>query len=322
VAVALPGAVLTALALGWAATRWEGAVPPLGSAPEPRPLIHLGGWRWVWLGLVLAAAAVFVGVPVGSLVWKLGLAGVPEAWSAMTAGKYLRIAAVAHSELIAESLAGAAAAGLLAAGAALVACWLARDGRWFRAVLVAVVAVAWATPGPVAGAGLKSTIERLVGAEESAAGPGPVREFLYDGPSVAPVVWACLLRFFPCAVALVWPAVRLVPTELTDAARVDGAPPRRELWHAVWPLAVPAAGRAAVAVAVLSLGELSASKLVATPGGGTFAHEVFTRMHYGVANHLAALCLLLLVMTGPPAALLAVFRGSRFAATRAQRGER
>ena len=47
-----------------------------------------------------------------------------------------------------------------------------------------------------------------------------------------------------------------------------------------------------------SLGELSASKLVATPGGETFAHEVFTRMHYGVNSQLAAMCLLLLAMTG------------------------
>jgi iron(III) transport system permease protein len=97
-----------------------------------------------------------------------------------------------------------------------------------------------------------------------------------------------------------------VPAELTDAARVDGAAPLGELRHAVWPLSAPAAGRAAAAVAVLALGELSASKLVATPGGGTFAHEVFTRMHYGVANQLAALGLLLLIMTALPAAVLSV----------------
>ena len=49
-----------------------------------------------------------------------------------------------------------------------------------------------------------------------------------------------------------------------------------ELRHAIWPLTAPAVGRAVVAVGVLALGELSASKLVATPGnqlfGETFAH--------------------------------------------------
>jgi ABC-type spermidine/putrescine transport system permease subunit II len=45
---------------------------------------------------------------------------------------------------------------------------------------------------------------------------------------------------------------------------------------------------------VLSLGELSAGKLVDTPGSQTFAQVIFRRMHYGVTNDLAALCLVLL----------------------------
>ena len=81
------------------------------------------------------------------------------------------------------------------------------------------MALSWATPGPVVGAGLKSAIERLVGLEDRLFGPGPVRSFLYDGPSPGPVIWADVVRFFPCAVVLLWPAVRLVPGSLTDAAR-------------------------------------------------------------------------------------------------------
>ena len=64
-------------------------------------------------------------------------------------------------------------------------------------------------------------------------------------------------------------------------------------------------------VTVLALGELSAGKLVATPGGETFAHEVFKRMHYGVTNHLAALCLVLLAMVAVPGAVLAAWGGKR-----------
>ena len=47
---------------------------------------------------------------------------------------------------------------------------------------------------------------------------------------------------------------------------------------------------------VLSLGEISASKLVETPGWDTLVHVIFDRMHYGVGNDLAALCLLLLIV--------------------------
>ncbi len=308
VSAALPQVVLTLLLVGWAVAVGEDRVPPLGTAPEPMPLVHLGRWRWVGLFAVVLAGIVFVGVPVGSLVWKLGQGSAGEPWSAATAEHYLGVAVRAHSSLIVVSLAWAAAAGVTAAGLALLASWLARGAPWFRTALMLLVALAWAVPGPVAGAGLKAAVEHLVDVEETVTGYGPLRELLYDGPSRLPVFWADLLRFFPFAVALLWPAVRLVPVELTDAARVDGAPPAGELRHTVWPLARPAAGRAAVAVAVLSLGELSASKLVATPGGSTFAHEVFTRMHYGVANQLAAMCLMLLVMTVTPLAALAVVR--------------
>jgi ABC-type Fe3+ transport system permease subunit len=129
---------------------------------------------------------------------------------------------------------------------------------------------------------------------------------LYYGPSPVPVFWACLVRFFPFAVALLWPVVRLLPPELRDAARVDGAGPAQELRHVVWPLTCLAWARAAGAMAVLSLGEIGAGKLVETPGSTTFAHEIFNQMHYGVTNDVAAHCLVLLAAVAVGGALVAV----------------
>jgi ABC-type Fe3+ transport system permease subunit len=83
---------------------------------------------------------------------------------------------------------------------------------------------------------------------------------------------------------------------LRDAARVDGAGPWQELRHLIWPLAAGPCLRAGLAVAVLAMGELGASKLVETPGSQTFAHEVFNLMHYGITADVAALCLLLLAV--------------------------
>jgi ABC-type Fe3+ transport system permease subunit len=119
---------------------------------------------------------------------------------------------------------------------------------------------------------------------------------LYHGPSPLPLVWVDVIRLTPCAVALLWPVVRLLPAELSDAARVDGASPSQELRHVVWPLTRAVFGRAALAVGVLALGELSAGKLVATPGMPGYATEIFTQMHYGVTNELAARCVLLLML--------------------------
>ena len=64
---------------------------------------------------------------------------------------------------------------------------------------------------------------------------------------------------------------------------------------------------AAVAVAVLSLGEVSAGKLVSTPGMPSFAETVWVQMHYGVTNNLAASCLLLLATVGAGGARAALW---------------
>jgi iron(III) transport system permease protein len=312
VAVTLPGTLVVASLLASVVWRWERTVPPLGTAPGPRPLICLGRATTPVLLLVVVAIGVFAVVPIGSLIWTLGATGRPEHWSGSAAAGFLAVARQNHSRLIAGSLLAAAAAGLVAAVLAFVGCWLARDSRAVRIVLTVLVAIAWATAGPLVGAGLKSTIEGLVEFETRFTDGGAIRRLLYDGPSPLPVIWADVLRFFPCAVALIWPTVRLVPGSLTDSCRVDGGAPAAEIRYAIWPLTSAAFGRAAVAVGVLSLGELSASKIVATPGdqlfGETFAHIVWARMHYGVNNQLAALCLLLLVVAVPPTALLLWFR--------------
>ena len=57
---------------------------------------------------------------------------------------------------------------------------------------------------------------------------------------------------------------------------------------------------AVLAVGVLSLGELSAGKLVETPGSTTLAHVIFEQMHRGVPSDVAALCLVLLIVVGLP----------------------
>lgn len=308
VAIALPGTIVLAAAIAFAAWRWEYTVPPLGSTPDPRILIRVQSWRWVLLPAVTVVIGALIAVPIGSLVWTIGLHGHPEQWSIGTAKQFAIIAGRAHSKLIAVSVGAAICAGIVTSTLAWLGCWTARQSTGMRVLLVIAVALAWATPGPVVGAGIKSAIDVLVSVENSLWGIGPVRQFLYDGPSMAPVVWVSIVRFFPCAVALLWPAVRMVPQSLADAARVDGAAPVIEIRHAYWPLTAGAFATAIISVAILSLGELSASKLVQTPGGDSFAHSVFMQMHYGVANQLAAMCLLLLALTLAPTGLFLLVR--------------
>jgi iron(III) transport system permease protein len=305
VAVSLPAFLLTWALVVWAVSRWERTLPALNTLARPPWQFRLGPARLPCLLLALAVVGVLVGVPVASLVWKAGMHGGPPTWSLHVASDHLSRAFQVRGGLVAESLLLAAAAGVLTTSLGLLACWLALATRWFRAGLLLLIAAAWALPGPVLGLGLKDAVSRLLDVTRS----DTLATVLYYGPSPVPVLWAYLLRFFPYAVAMLWPVVRLLPQELRDAARVDGAGPARELWHLVLPLTAPACVRAGLAVAILSLGELSAGKLVETPGSQTFAHEVFTQMHYGVTNDLAALCLLLLREVAVGGVLLALWEG-------------
>jgi iron(III) transport system permease protein len=290
VVASLPCVLVTAALVLIATRRWERTLPPLETPATAPHVFRLGPARWPCAAALAVFVTVLAGVPVSSLVWKLGLGGNPQHWSLTLAGDHLSHVLRVRGRLVGESLAVAGLSGALTGLLALFTCWLALGTRWFHSAVLLLIAVAWAIPGPVVGLGLKGAINQLLNFDVG----GVLGRVLYYGPSPLPVMWAYMLRFFPCAVVVLWPVVRLVPRELREAARVDGAGPAQELRHVVAPLTAPALLRAGLVVAVLALGELSAGKLVETPGSQTFAHEVFTQMHYGVTNDLAAFCLILL----------------------------
>jgi iron(III) transport system permease protein len=307
VAMALPWVLLNATLILILAQRWERRLPAAQTDVLPPLTFPLGRWRWPLAVLVMLLGGFLIGVPLGSLVWRVGLTGAPPSWSAEVARAHLGLVWRAEHDLLLGSLALAAGAGVACAALALLACWAALGTRWFRAGVLVLMAAAWALPGPVVGLGLKDTIAALL----NRAHWPLLDRLLWHGPSPVPLGWAYVLRFFPCAVAILWPVVRLIPRDLFDAARVDGASAAGELRHVVWPQTAGAFGRAALAVAVLSLGELSAGKLVSTPGMPGYAEWVFTQMHYGVTNDLAARCLLLLLAVLAGAATVAVVQGRR-----------
>jgi iron(III) transport system permease protein len=300
VAVALPLVLLTAVLVLVMVRHWHARLPSRATLLTPPLVFRLGRWRWP-LALLVATACGLLVLPLASLVWRAGLTGMPPHWSAETLGYHLaRAGGRRDGPRLLVSLAVAAGAGVLAAGMGLLSCWVARRTAWFRAGVMALAAVAWAMPGPLVGLGLLRLIQAIVAVHPT----GVLAHALYYGESAAPLLWVDFIRFFPCALALLWPVVRLVPGELCDAARVDGMTPLGELRHVYWPLTASACDRAALAVAILSLGEVSAGKLVHTPNRDSYAIFLFTQMHYGLSNDLAAGCLLLLAVVAFGAALM------------------
>jgi iron(III) transport system permease protein len=229
-------AALVLAATGW----WERRLPPLETLAARPHLYRLGRARWPCAVALAVLVAALAAVPVSSLVWKLGLGGNPQHWSLAVAGDHLKHVLRVRGRLVAESLGLAGLAGAVTAVLALVTCWLAVGTRWFHTAVLLLIAAAWSLPGPVVGLGLKGAINSLLPAERG----GVVERVLYLGPSPAPALWAYLLRFFPCAVAVLWPVVRLLPRDLRESARVDGAGPAQEFRHVVAPLTAPALLRA------------------------------------------------------------------------------
>jgi iron(III) transport system permease protein len=311
VAAALPSVMLFMAFLLLLAGRWQRNQPAGLTEQGPTLIFRLGRWRWALAVVFGTLTIAFAAVPVGSLLWRAGLTGSPPDWSARVVWEHLDLVRRSRPGLLRDSILLALGVGLACAGMALVACWTALGTRRYLLALLALLAAAWSLPGPVIGLGLKKTIAFLLDATDS----GLLRKALWDGPSPLPLAWVDVIRFLPCAVALVWPVMRLLPADLRDAARVDGARPAQELRHIAAPWSALACVRAALAVAVLSLGEVSAGKLVSTPGMPSFAETVFTQMHYGITNDLAARCLWLLATVLAGGLLVAVatrLRGSRY----------
>jgi iron(III) transport system permease protein len=312
VAVSLPLTVVVTMLVLAAVERWEVTLSSSSTRIAAPLTYHLGVCGWPASVAIAGVAVTLAGVPSGSLIWRAGLSGTPLSWSAKEVLRNLLLATKSSmtlvaghpTSLLAISLLVALAAGAVAATLALLTCWGARDSSLFRIAVVVLMAAAWATPGPIVGLGLLALMNRLL----DWTGPGMLADQLWYGPSFAPVIWADVVRIFPCAVAVLWPAVRTLPVELREAARVEGAGPLRELVAVVVPLTAGMWLLAALSTAVLALGEVSASKIVATPGGETWVHGVFTQMHYGVTADLAARCLLLLLVASTAITVLGLIR--------------
>src|SRR5262249_8044418 len=144
------------------------------------------------------------------------------------------------------SLATAAAGATAAVVLAWALAWVSRRPGPWRWVAAAAVALALAAPGPVAGMAL------VLGYRDVPPGYG----------SALMLGLAAVLRTFPYALLVLWPAVRTIPPEFLDAAAVDGLGP----WGQVRRVGLPMTRLAIVAAwgvaFVLALGELPATNLV------------------------------------------------------------
>jgi iron(III) transport system permease protein len=299
--VSLPALVLFWLLLGLALKRIAANIPPITRVQHPPLIFRLGPWRWFALAVAVVAALLLVGVPLIALVWRSGLLSSNSPWSVSCLQKELFRTWVVDGGKVYLTLVWALLTAVITCTVALLICTCLRSASGKPLVvggIWAMLAAAWAIPGPVLGLGLKRTIFGLIEVV-----PGPiVAEVLYYGVSPVPIMWAWFIRTLPVAVIMLWPVIRLLPHQYVAAARIEGASPLVLLWRIFVPLCRRVLVCNVLVVLALALAETGASKLATTPGVETFTLLIFDRMHYGVAREVAALALLFLLLISLAAA--------------------
>jgi iron(III) transport system permease protein len=256
----------------------------LPSASSRAKVWRLGAWRAVVGAALGGSLAGFVALPLYSLLWRAGrvggdaATGRPPRWSFSGLLGTLRFAWADSSEALGQSLLWAAVAATVAVVLAWALAWKGRRSSGWRWVAAVSVALALAAPGPVAGMALVYAYR----------GFPP----LYD--SAGMIVLAAVLRTFPYALLVLWPAVRALPPEFLDAAAVDGLGPGGQARRVAIPLTRAAAVAAWCVAFTLALGELPATNLVTPPGVTPLAVVIWSLLHTGVESHTAGVVLVML----------------------------
>jgi iron(III) transport system permease protein len=115
-------------------------------------------------------------------------------------------------------------------------------------------------------------------------------------------------RFLPFAIYTAASQVRHVDSLLAEAASLPAVSRWRRFFWITAPLAAPAVVTPWLVVFVFSLGELGVSLLIAPPGEATLPLRIYNLLHYGAADLVAVLSLIVLLLGGGLGAALLVAR--------------
>ncbi len=266
---------------------------------------RLGRWR-MGVGLaMLAAVGLLAGVPLTSLVVKVGMVVTREGsqlarhWSLEQAASLLAGSPTRFGREFGWTAACAvpAATGAVAIGVPLA--WFALGGRLRAGLAGVVIALALAMPGPLLALG-------LIAIFNNPAYPWLIE--LYDH-SLVPLWLAEAVRALPLATLVAWYALRTIPREHLESAKLEGAGAWTRFVRVALAERWPALAASWLVALVVAWGELAASILLVPPGVITLPIQVFGLIHYGVDDQVAAISLLQYGLFFLIALILAVLAG-------------
>jgi iron(III) transport system permease protein len=254
-----------------------------GAARQPA-LVELGRWRWPAVGFCSAVVGLFLVVPVTVLVYW---------WSrAISLGQGLELA----WEPAVSSVAVSALAAVAAVAAVLPVSLLAvRFPHGWTRLVERLGFTANALPGIVIALALVFFAANYAG-------------WIYQ--SLALLVFAYVVRFFPQALAAVGSALRGVDPRIEEAARGLGRRPLSVTARVTVPLIRPGLLAGAALVFLSAMKELPATLLLRPIGFDTLATEIWKFTALGSYSRAAPSALLLIVLSAPLVYAIAARGGS------------
>lgn len=283
--VALPPLVVLGLGILLAARAMAQYDPArLASAGAGMRAYSFGRWRAAAGALLILLVGNAVAFPLYGMIWRAGRVGgratlgQPPSWSLSGLKGTLVRAAGEVGEPLFASLTWASIAATVVVILVFGLAWAGRSARGWRWAMLGALALALATPGPVAGRALVLAYRNI-----------PV---LYDSSAI--VVMAQALRALPYVILVLWPFVRSFPRDYLDAAALDGRGPVGRMAWVVLPLSARPIVAAWLVALALGLGELAATDQVYPPGVEPMSVFLWGLLHTGIASDLAGVALMML----------------------------
>jgi iron(III) transport system permease protein len=240
--------------------------------------ISLGPWRFPLLALLVTFAIIVVASPLSALLTQSSSLAIYEAALSRAGDSVVRSVAFAAAGATLLTLLGFLW-GYLAERRTLALWWA---NEWIALLLLTL-------PGSVVGIGLISVWNSAT------------TNFIYASPAI--IVLGYLTQYAILPIRAVSASLAAVPRSLEEAAWLSGAGWFMTLRRVVAPLASRGLLAAWLVSYVFSLRDVSVSIVVYPPGYDTLPVRILTLMANGAPSLIAALCVILIVITIAPLAV-------------------
>ncbi len=249
---------------------------------RPAPLIRLGWWKAPALLAVLSVLTLALIVPIGALIYW-SIEGLRDE---STAAQIWRTSSGGLGEYTRNSLVSAGIAATISATLSLALASLrARHPGPASGLLEKLSQAGYALPGVVVALSVVFLLNNYIPA-------------LYG--TVAAVIIAYVLRFFPQAYQSTSAAYQQVSPAVEEAARTMGRPPWRATLETVVPLIAPGLLTGWALVFITALKELPATLLLRPAGFDTLPVRIWIQSSEGVFTLAAPAALVLILCSSVP----------------------